>query len=121
MTTLLFPLRGVPDDEAEEVRQLLTEHQIDFYETYAGNWGVSMPALWLKEGVDLSKARQLIDTYQTQRALNAREHYIQLKSQGLQPTFLKSLLENPLQMIVYFCAIVLTFYVSIRVLFELGL
>jgi len=32
MPILLFSLRGVPDDEADEVRELLTEQNIDFYD-----------------------------------------------------------------------------------------
>ena len=43
MSKLLFRLRNVPDDEADEVRELLTQHSIEFYETGAGNWGISMP------------------------------------------------------------------------------
>ena len=47
MSLLLFSLRGVPEDEAEEVRELLTSNRIEFYETSAGLWGTSTPALWL--------------------------------------------------------------------------
>ena len=39
MATLLFRLRHVPDDEADDVRALLEENGIDFYETTPGNWG----------------------------------------------------------------------------------
>ena len=42
MPLQLFNLRGVPEDEAEDIRQLLDEHEIEFYETSAGNWGVSL-------------------------------------------------------------------------------
>ena len=48
MALLLFRLRNVPDDEADEVRHLLNENSIEFYETSAGNWGISMPAIWLR-------------------------------------------------------------------------
>jgi hypothetical protein len=43
MTTLLLNLRRVPDDEADEVRALLEQHQILFYET-APTCGGSPPA-----------------------------------------------------------------------------
>ena len=33
MRVLLFKLNGVPEDEADEVRALLADHGIDFYET----------------------------------------------------------------------------------------
>lgn len=49
MSKLLFKLRGVPDDEADEIRALLAEKQIEYYETSAGNWGISLPALWLQD------------------------------------------------------------------------
>ena len=49
MPELLFKLRNVPDDEAEEVRQLLNDHEINFYETRAGGWGISMPGIWLPD------------------------------------------------------------------------
>ena len=79
MTLLLFNLRGVPEDEADEVRELLTEQDIDFYETSAGNWGMSMPALWLRDVADLEKARQLLNAYQQQRFLTSRADYLQRK------------------------------------------
>ena len=45
MSKLLFRLRHVPEDEAEEVRALLEQNSIEFFETFAGNWGISLPAL----------------------------------------------------------------------------
>jgi len=49
MAVQLFKLKGVPEDEAEDIRNLLTNHYIDHYETPAGNWGISMPAIWLNK------------------------------------------------------------------------
>jgi hypothetical protein len=39
MAKILFRLNGVSDEEANDVRELLANHAIDFYETSAGNWG----------------------------------------------------------------------------------
>ena len=64
----VFRLKDVPADEAEDVRNLLADKDIEFYETSAGNWGVSMPALWLRDDSDWDRARALIDEYQQQRA-----------------------------------------------------
>ena len=64
MAVLLFPLRNVPDDEAEEVRALLGTHGIDFYETPASAFGISAGAIWLRDEAQLQVARQLIDDYQ---------------------------------------------------------
>jgi hypothetical protein len=121
MTILLFPLRGVPEDEADEVRELLTEQDIDFYETSAGNWGMSMPALWLRDDSELEKARYLLSAYQQQRFDTARENYLQRKKAGQQQTLLKAFIEKPLLYCAYLLAMLLVVYVSIKLLFELGL
>lgn len=120
MTILLFSLRGVPEDEAYEVRELLSEHQINFYETSAGNWGVSMPALWLRDKVDLEKARRLLDEYQQQRQITQRQLYLELKRTGQAKTLLTLFKEKPLLFTTYLVAMVLVVYVSIKLLFELG-
>ena len=67
MAVLIFKLRYVPDDEAQEVRDLLSENAIDFYETSAGVFGISMPGLWIKNKDQTEIARQLIDEYQQLR------------------------------------------------------
>ncbi len=121
MALLLFPLRGVPEDEADEVRELLAEQQIDFYETSAGNWGVSMPGLWLRDDAELEKARQLIGHYQQQRYLTARQDYLQRKQLGQQKTLRQELIKRPLVYVAYLLAMGLVIYASVRLLFELGL
>ena len=74
MAKRLFNLRDVPDDEADEVRQLLTAHQVDWYETRPGPWGISTGALWLRDAVAYPEARRLLDQYQQARRDQAREH-----------------------------------------------
>ena len=91
MAKLLFTLRNVPDDEADEVRALLTAHDVDWYETAAGLWGLGAPALWLRDASQYPRARGLLDQYQQARRDQAREH---LHSHG-QPTFLDLLRERP--------------------------
>ncbi len=121
MTLLLFNLRGVPEDEADEVRELLTAQNIDFYETSAGNWGMSMPALWLRDSADLEKARQLINAYQQQRFQTSRADYLQRKKANQQQTWLKAFKENPSLYCAYLFAMGLVIYVSVKLLLELGL
>ena len=121
MATLLFSLRGVPEDEAYEVRELLTEHEINFYETSAGNWGVSMPALWLRDNSELEKARQLLDEYQQQRQISQRQLYLERKQAGQHKNLLDSFREKPLLFTGYFAVLSLVIYASIRFLMELGL
>ena len=48
MAKLLFKMRNVLADEAQDVRELLEDNKIDYFETFAGNWGVSLPAIWVK-------------------------------------------------------------------------
>lgn len=67
MPVLLYFLRDVPPDEADAVRQLLDVHAIDFYETSVGNWGVSLPAIWLPDNTQFLTARRLLDEHQRQR------------------------------------------------------
>jgi hypothetical protein len=121
MAKLLFSLRDVPEDEAVEVRELLESHQLDFYETSAGNWGVSMPALWLNNNDDYPQARQLLDEYQQQRVLNQRTKYQALKQQGLEQSFLKHVIANPIRFFAYLTVICLILYASAKIVFEFGL
>ncbi|MEF3075025.1 DUF6164 family protein [Methylobacter sp. Wu1] len=121
MSTLLFRLTNVPEDEADEIRALLQSNGIDYYETSAGNWGISMPALWLIKDEDLVKARQLLDEYQHQRLITEREKYLQLKKSGVNVSFISSIKERPLRFIVYLGAILFILYISVKMMFEFGL
>jgi len=113
MTALVFKLRNVPDDEAQEVRDLLDENNIDYYETTAGNWGIAMPGLWA-EGDEIARARRLIDDYQSQRSEEQRERYVQAVNEGSQPTLISRFKQRPLPIlgIVLFCLFVLYAMVS---------
>ena len=121
MSVLFFNLRDVPIDEAEDVRELLTAHDIAFYETSAGMWGISLAAIWLHEEDDLVLARQLFDAYQHQRTHQQRALYQERKQQGQQPGFLLHNLQNPLRFIAYSFILALVMYLSTKWLLELGL
>lgn len=122
MAILFFPLRGVPYDEAEDVRELLTANEIDFYETSAGSWGISMPGIWLYHNEDLEKIKPLFDAYQEQRAITQRALYLEQKHQDRQRLGWAGYIRvNPLQFIFYSAILGMTCYVSIKWLFELGL
>lgn len=121
MAILLFSLRQVPDDEAADIREVLEENHIDFYETNAGNWGISMPAIWLRDEQQHEQARQLIDEYQELRRITIQEEYARLKQSGEASTFLKNLWHYPVQTIVFIAAMVLVLYLSIKMVFEFGL
>lgn len=108
MSTLVFRLRNVPDDEAEDIRSLLTSNDIQFFETTAGNWGISMPGIWLESDNDVDRAKTLIDEYQQQRAYEARHN----PTPSI--TFLDSLKQHPGRAIGVFgfCAVVLYFLIK---------
>lgn len=106
MATLLFKLTHVPDDEAEEVRDLLHEHEIHFYETNAGRWRVGLDAIWLPDDTQTEQARLLIDNYQQARSVQQRQAYEELASKGEAPTVGKMLAAHPMRFIGFAVAIV---------------
>lgn len=120
MSVLLFRLRGVPDDEADAIRQLLRDQRVNFYETEAGNWGISMPAIWLHDDDELERARRLLDDYQQQRAELARQQWQAEHDSGSQPRLLDRLRERPLLVIgsIAFCLVIAWF--SIKPFIELA-
>lgn len=102
MATLIFRLKYVPDEEADEVRQLLIDNDIAFYETSAGRWQISLAGLWVKDKEQAVRARALIKADQIERA----------KSMVV-PTFSQWLLgyvqharENPMESIFTLFAVV---------------
>lgn len=120
MAKILFRLNGVPDDEADDVRELLTRHAIDFYETSAGNWGVSMAAIWLKDEAQFNQARALLDAYQAERATRMREEYARLKHEGKHKTFLQAVSQRPVSFAVHLALAMLVIYLSFQLVFELA-
>lgn len=121
MSILFFNLRGVPEDEAEDVRDLLAAHDIAFYETSAGMWGISLPAIWLQQQVDMPLAQQLLAAYQQERSQRQRVLYEERRNLGQQPGFLRHNLENPLRFIVLCLISTLVLYASCHWVFSLGL
>ena len=94
MAKLLFNLRGVPEDEAKAVRALLTENQIGYYETTAGNWGISLAALWLEDQNQLAEANRLLEEYEREQLVVARAEYERLKEAGELPGLLENIRDN---------------------------
>lgn len=119
MSKILFKLRNVPDDEADEVRELLTNHHIDYYETSAGNWGISMPAIWVRDEYQLQQAKALLDAYQEARSNRVREEYARLKREGKNKTVLDSFMENPILFIVYVLIVLALLYLPFKLITEI--
>jgi Family of unknown function (DUF6164) len=120
MSALLFSLRNVPDDEAEEIRQLLASNAVEFYETPAGKWGISAPALWLPDQNQLQRAKSLVEAYQKERFLKRRQEFESLKRQGKHKTIVDAIAENPLRFIVYLAVIAIVLYFSVLPFFRFG-
>lgn len=121
MSKLLFSLRSVPDDEVFEIKELLDINELEFYETSAGNWGVSMPALWIVDNDDYGKAHNLLNEYHQNRAVKQRQLYEQLKKEGKNIEMKDVFLQKPFRFMVYIGGVVFIFYISIKLLLEIGL
>lgn len=96
MAILLFRLKNVPDDEAMEIRELLAENDIYFYETNAGMWRIGLDAIWLADTVHEVAARELIKNYQAERELHQQKNYAQLVARGEVLTFWQQLRQHPI-------------------------
>ena len=117
MAKLLIKLRHAPDDEILEIRSLLQEHRIEFYETQAGPWGISAPGIWLNDEQQYNRAKALLDEYQENRFREKRAEYEKLRRAGEHRTFLQNLLENPLKVVLYSLIVGLILYFSISPFF----
>ena len=99
MAVLLFRLNQVPEDEADDVRQLLNDARLDFYESSAGFFGLGVAAIWLRDNDDLPRARKLIDDYQAQRTEAMRADYQARLSAGEENSFWQQSLQHPFRLI----------------------
>lgn len=120
MAKIIFRLNDVSDDEAHDVRELLASHAIDFYETSAGNWGVSMPAIWLKDDDQFEQARELLDAYQKERTIRMRAEYARLKQEGKNKTFFDAVKEKPVSFTIHLAVAWLVIYLSIQLVLDLA-
>ncbi|HSC69634.1 MAG TPA: DUF6164 family protein [Cellvibrio sp.] len=106
MARLLFKLGNVPGDEAQDIRDLLNNHDIHFYETNAGFWRVGLDAIWLADGAQEEQARELIRNYQVERGLSQRANYAQLVEAGQVPSVWQRFCAQPFRFIALVVAIV---------------
>ncbi len=120
MPVQIFKLRDVPEDEATDVRALLEENGLDYYETTAGNWGISSAAIWLKDDSQFAQARVLINEYQVVRQQRMQREYAELKQQGRQRSVLHIIVENPLRALLYVVGVALVLYISVKPFLHFG-
>lgn len=96
MSKLLLNLRNVPDDEADEIRALLEQERIGFYETQPSFWGVSGGGIWIRHREDLKKAERVMEEYQRQRQTKAHSEYEAARQEGRVKSAWASVSEKPL-------------------------
>lgn len=113
MAVLLFKLHNVPEEEAEEVRQLLCEHDFDFYETSAGRWRLSVAAIWLKDDTQAAAARAILDEYQAGLTTRARQAHAELRARGEAPTLGRMLMRHPLRFLFFAMAAIAVLGLSV--------
>ncbi len=112
MPHLLFKLNGVPEDEEIEVRRLLEENHIDYYETDAGMFGMSLAALWIRDDGEIERARELLEHYQHERYQKARDHYEKQAQEGAVESMLQRALRHPIRTLIYLEIIIVVLYFS---------
>ena len=113
MAILLFKLNNVPDDEAEDIRQLLHEHAIPTNETQAGRFKIGLAAIWLLDPSYQQQARQLIADYQIARYQNAQESRLLLKEIGFFSSLILRFQQTPVQFIIAVLAAVVVLGLTI--------
>jgi len=97
MSHLLFKLNGVPEDEADEVREILASAEIDFYETDSGRWGLGYAAIWTREESSVESAKQMIQQYQTERYQRVKSEHDSLELAGEKITRLEYFMQSPIK------------------------
>ncbi len=106
MARLLFKLAQVPDDEAQDIRALLDEHQISYYETDAGFFRVGLDAIWLHDSSQLNTAKQLLQDYQQKRYQSQRELFSQSQEKGEVETLWQRISHQPIRFLAAILAVV---------------
>ena len=107
MAKLLLNLRHVPDDEADDVREMLDANGIAFYETKPGPWRISLGGIWISQDAAIVEAKRLMAEYQLARGARARAEYAAAVRDGTAETFWSQLWEEPLRVLLTVVAIVL--------------
>lgn len=96
MSRIVFKLAGVEENEANDVRDLLEELDVAYYETDGGRWRIGVQAIWVTRDEDYDLARQAIDEYQASRSERFQEQWQQNGSRNLFVGFWQRCTESPL-------------------------
>ena len=118
MAQMIFLLKDVPEAESDAVRVLLDDAGIVYYETFAGRWNISVPALWVTDDNDFAPARTLINAYQETLLKTIAAEKQQLADNGQTPTFWQSLISRPATGLFFLAAIAVVLGLSILPFFS---
>ncbi len=99
MAKLLLNLRNVPDDEADDVRALLDNHDIAYYETSPGFWNISLGGIWVREDAAFAEAKRLMGVYQAQRGARVRAENDAARRDDTAGTFWTVLRNEPMRVL----------------------
>ena len=97
MSNLIFKLNSVPEDEAEDIRQLLHQAEIQFYETDSGRWGLGYAAIWCQDKDHLIRSQEIIENYQNERYQRVRSEHQAIEESGNQLSRLEFFLASPVK------------------------
>jgi len=70
----VFEFKGATDREMDDVRLLLHDNGIEYYETPRGNFGMSMAAIWVSDEQSYVQARKILEEYQAAVVARAKSH-----------------------------------------------
>ena len=119
MAKLIFRLHNVPDDEADDVRQLLDDHGFETFETSAGRWRISMPGIWLIDDGRKAEARAVIEAYQQERQAQQRQQFQLDQAAGRVPDLWARVKANPVSFLLIGLAVLVVVGLSTLPFFSL--
>lgn len=105
MSRLLLNLRHVPDDEADDVRNLLDEAGIEWYETPIGRWGIGLGGIWVRDRSEHPRARELLRDYGRKRFEQARTDRAERARRGELESIVHRLFRDPVGVVLRLAAV----------------
>ncbi|MFC0679363.1 DUF6164 family protein [Lysobacter korlensis] len=106
MAKLLLNLRNVLEDEADDVRAMLDQARIPYYETPPSMWGISAGGIYVKDNEDVPEAKRLMAEYQAKRRDRVRAEHEAAVRDGTAETFRTVLRTEPLRVALTVLAII---------------
>lgn len=116
----LMNLRHVPDDEADEIRALFEENEVNYYETPPSFWGISMGGFWVHDANEAERAKALLQEYQASRQSHQRQVWQESLRAGKGVSIWHQFLHRPVTVIAALLALVFILGVSLAPFIRLG-